>query len=88
MGIVSAALRRPFTVMVVILAIVLGAFLAIGGSLLLMKLYFHPGTNMARAMAETINYVNRSRAFMPPGAVSPIRRCAFSGRIHSDADHQ
>jgi multidrug efflux pump subunit AcrB len=33
----------------------------------LMKLYFHPGTNMAQAMAETINYVNRSRAFMPPG---------------------
>ena len=28
----------------------------------LMKLYFHPGTDMAQAMAETINYVNRSRA--------------------------
>jgi len=38
----------------------------------LMKLYFHPGTNMAQAMAETINYVNRSRAFMPPGTVSPF----------------
>ena len=37
----------------------------------LMKLYFHPGTNMAQAMAETINYVNRARAFMPPG---PSRR--------------
>src|SRR5262245_25202747 len=37
----------------------------------LMKLTFHPGTNMAQAMAETINYVNRSRAFMPPGTVSP-----------------
>src|SRR5215471_11837175 len=35
----------------------------------LMKLYFHPGTDMAQAMAETINYVNRSRAFMPPGTV-------------------
>ena len=33
----------------------------------LMQLYFHPGTNMAQAMAETINYVNRSQAFMPPG---------------------
>src|SRR5262245_13884260 len=33
----------------------------------LMKLFFHPGTNMAQAMAETIAYVNRSRAFMPPG---------------------
>lgn len=38
----------------------------------LMKLYFHPGTDMAQAMAETINYVNRSRAFMPPGTVSPF----------------
>jgi multidrug efflux pump subunit AcrB len=38
----------------------------------LMKLQFHPGTNMAQAMAETINYVNRSRAFMPPGTVSPF----------------
>jgi multidrug efflux pump subunit AcrB len=38
----------------------------------LMKLYFHPGTDMAQAMAETIQYVNRSRAFMPPGTVPPF----------------
>ncbi|WP_422923810.1 efflux RND transporter permease subunit [Singulisphaera sp. PoT] len=38
----------------------------------LMKLFFHPGTNMAQAMAETIGYVTRSRAFMPPGTVSPF----------------
>src|SRR5262245_9110035 len=38
----------------------------------LMKLYFHPGTNMPQAMAETINYVNRSQAFMPAGTVSPF----------------
>jgi multidrug efflux pump subunit AcrB len=38
----------------------------------LMKLFFHPGTDMAQAMAETIAYVNRSRAFMPPGTVSPF----------------
>lgn len=38
----------------------------------LMKLVFHPGTNMAQAMAETINYVNRSRAMMPPGTVPPF----------------
>src|ERR1700686_1342659 len=38
----------------------------------LMKLYFHPGTDMAQAMAETISYVNRARAFMPPGTVSPF----------------
>src|SRR5437763_8846701 len=38
----------------------------------LMKLFFHPGTDMAQAMAETVNYVNRSRAFMPPGTVAPF----------------
>ena len=38
----------------------------------LMKLEFHPGTDMAQAMAETINYVNRSRAFMPTGTVPPF----------------
>jgi RND family efflux transporter MFP subunit len=38
----------------------------------LMKLFFHPGTDMAQAMAETINFVNRSRAFMPTGTVSPF----------------
>ena len=141
---IVAALRRPLTVMVLCAAVVLGAFLAVGGSVFeqlgwkypdglprgmevdifpslnlpiiyvcqpyggmdpaqmegfltnyyeyhflyvngihhvesrnvqgtaLMKLYFHPGTNMAQAMAETINYVNRSQAFMPPGTVSPF----------------
>src|SRR5665213_2654034 len=141
---IVAALRRPLTVMVLALAVALGAFLAVGGSTFeqlglpypqglpkgmdvdifpslnlpviyvcqpyggmdpaqmegfltnyyeyhflyisgihhvesrnvqgtaLMKLYVHPGTNMAQAMAETINYVNRSRAFMPPGTVSPF----------------
>jgi multidrug efflux pump subunit AcrB len=38
----------------------------------LMKLFFHPGTDMAQAIAETISYVTRSRAFMPPGTVSPF----------------
>src|SRR5271170_3284735 len=38
----------------------------------LMKLFFHPGTNMAQAMAETVQYVNRARAFMPPGTVGPF----------------
>src|SRR5919205_879670 len=37
-----------------------------------LKLFFHPGTDMAQAMAETIGYVTRSRAFMPPGTVSPF----------------
>jgi RND family efflux transporter MFP subunit len=121
------ALRRPYTVMVAVLAIVLGSalaamrmkidifpslnlpviyvaqpyggldpaqmeglitnyyeyhFLYISGihhvesrsvqGAALMKLYFHPGIDMAQAMAETVQYVNRSRAFMPPGTVGPF----------------
>src|SRR5512135_2331023 len=38
----------------------------------LMKLVFHEGTDMAQAMAETVGYVNRARAFMPPGTVPPF----------------
>lgn len=144
MRLVLFALSRPLTVIVVIVAIALGAFLAVGNSvceqlgipyppglprgmevdifpslnlpviyvcqpyggmdpaqmegfitnyyeyhflyisgihhvesrnvqgMALMKLYFHPGTDMAQAMAETINYINRSQAFMPPGTVSPF----------------
>ena len=121
------ALRRPMTVMVLVVAVALGSVLAVtrmpidifpnlnlpvvyvcqpyGGmdpaqmeglltnyyeyhflyingihhvesrniqGMALMKLYFHPGTNMAQAMAEVIGYVTRSRAFMPPGTVSPF----------------
>jgi len=38
----------------------------------LMKLVFHTGTDMSQAMAEVVGYVNRARAFMPPGAVPPF----------------
>jgi multidrug efflux pump subunit AcrB len=38
----------------------------------LIKLQFHPGTDMARALAETVSNANRSRAFMPPGTVPPF----------------
>jgi multidrug efflux pump subunit AcrB len=38
----------------------------------LMKLIFHEGTDMASAMAETVGYVDRARAFMPPGTVPPF----------------
>src|SRR5256886_5978611 len=38
----------------------------------LLKLTFHPGTDMSQALAQTISYVNRARAFMPPGTVSPF----------------
>jgi multidrug efflux pump subunit AcrB len=121
------ALRRPLTVMVIVVAVALGSALAVyrmpidifpnlnlpviyvaqpyGGmdpgqmeglltnyyeyhflyingihhvesrniqGVALMKLFFHPGTDMAQAMAETIGYITRSRAFMPPGTVSPF----------------
>jgi multidrug efflux pump subunit AcrB len=38
----------------------------------IMKLQFHPGTDMSQAMSETVAHVNRSRAFMPPGTVAPF----------------
>src|SRR2546422_957943 len=38
----------------------------------LLKLVFHPGTDMSQAMAQVVGYVNRSRAFMPVGAVPPF----------------
>src|SRR5580704_7257878 len=38
----------------------------------LMKLVFHEGTDMSQAMSETVGYVNRARAFMPPGTVPPF----------------
>ncbi len=38
----------------------------------IMKLQFHPGTDMSQALSETIGYVNRARAFMPPGTVPPF----------------
>ncbi len=38
----------------------------------LLKLFFHEGTDMAQAVAETVAQVNRSRAFMPPGTVPPF----------------
>ncbi len=44
---------------------------SIQGSALL-RLNFHPGTDMSEALAQTISYVNRAHAFMPPGTVSPF----------------
>ena len=37
-----------------------------------MKLQFHPGTDMSAALAETVAYVNRARAFMPAGTPGPF----------------
>ena len=38
----------------------------------LIKVYFHPGTDMGQAMAELVAAVNRSRFMMPPGTVPPF----------------
>ncbi|HVV70480.1 MAG TPA: efflux RND transporter permease subunit, partial [Verrucomicrobiae bacterium] len=38
----------------------------------IIKLQFHPGTDMSQAMSETVAYVNRARSFMPPGTVPPF----------------
>src|SRR5436305_7318835 len=136
MNLVVPALRRPFTVLVALVAVVMGALFGIGrmprdvfpdlgvpviyvaqpyggvdpaqmegfltyyyeyhflyitgiehvesksiqGSALV-KLQFHPGTDMAQAMAETISYVNRARAFMPAGTVPPFLLRFDSGSV-------
>ncbi len=65
----------------------------------LMKLVFHEGTNMAQAMAETVGYVNRARAFMPPGTVPPfitrfdagsvaVGQLVFSSETHTQGELQ
>src|SRR5437899_1628756 len=38
----------------------------------IIKLQFYPGTDMSQALSETVSYVNRARAFMPPGTVPPF----------------
>jgi multidrug efflux pump subunit AcrB len=38
----------------------------------LIKLNFHEGTDMGQATGEVIAMVNRARAFMPPGTISPF----------------
>src|SRR4029453_8097867 len=42
----------------------------------LVALFFHPGTDMSQALAQVVSYVERARAFMPPGTVAPfVGRC-------------
>ncbi len=38
----------------------------------LVKIFFHPGTDMSQALSQVVSYVERSRAFMPPGTVAPF----------------
>src|SRR5712672_531987 len=65
----------------------------------IMKLQFYPGTDMNQAMAETVGYVNRARAFMPPGTVPPfitrfdagsvpVGQLTFIGRDRTQAEIQ
>src|SRR6202140_799462 len=65
----------------------------------LMKLVFHEGTDMASAMAETVGYVDRARAFMPPGTVPPfvtrfdagsvaVGQLVFSSEAHTQGELQ
>src|ERR1017187_1013074 len=65
----------------------------------LMKLVFKEGTDMAQAAAETVGYVNRARAFMPPGTVPPfitrfdagsvaVGQLVFSSATHTQGELQ
>src|SRR5450755_1675347 len=65
----------------------------------LLKLVFHEGTDMNQVMAETVGYVNRARAFMPPGTVPPfitrfdagsvaVGQLVFDSTTHSRAELQ
>src|SRR4026207_1185109 len=47
----------------------------------IMKLQFYPGTDMNQAMAETVGYVNRARAFMPAGTVPPFATRFDAGSV-------
>ena len=154
MFLVLAALRRPITVLVLVLAIVLGAALAVrsapvdifpslgvpvvyvvqpyGGmsptqmegqlvtyyeyhflyilgiehiesysiqGIAMLKLYFHPGTDIAQAMAQVTAMTFRATAFMPPGTLPafivrydagsiPTAQLVFSSETRGDAEIQ
>src|SRR5437667_6799249 len=154
MWFVLKALRRPITVLVAVIAIVLSAGLAIrtapvdifpdlgvpviyvvqpyGGmspaqmegqvvgyyeyhflyiagiehiesasiqGMAMLKLYFHPGTNIAQAMAQVTAMAFRSTSFMPPGTLPPfimrfdagsipVGQLVFSSEARNEAEIQ
>src|SRR5581483_3488069 len=47
----------------------------------IMKLQFHPGTDMSAAMSEVVAYVNRARAFMPAGTPGPFMMRFDAGSV-------
>src|SRR5437870_6228916 len=154
MNLVQVAMRRPLTVIVLVVGLMVGALLAVGAmprdilptlgiptiyvaqpyggmdpsqmegyltyyyeyhflyitglehveskniqGVALMKLVFHPETDMSQAMAEVVGYVNRARAFMPVGAVPPfitrfdagsvpVAQLVFSSTAHTPGEMQ
>src|SRR2546427_2303708 len=127
MNLIQPAMRRPLTIVVAVIAVAVGALLAVGAmprdilptlgiptiyvaqpyggmdpaqmegyltyyyeyhflyitgiehvesksiqGASIIKLQSQPGTDMSQAMSETVAYVNRARAFMPPGTVPPF----------------
>src|SRR5439155_21423381 len=65
----------------------------------MLKLYFHPGTDIAQAMAQVTAMTFRSTAFMPPGTLPafivrfdagsiPVGQLVFSSDRRSDAEIQ
>ena len=51
----------------------------------LMKLTFHPGTDIPRPWPRRHGYVNRSRAFMPPGTPCRPSLCASTPEVPRSA---
>lgn len=41
-------------------------------NLSMMKVYFHPGTNMSEALSTCVAMVSRARTLMPPGTLEPF----------------
>lgn len=41
-------------------------------NLSLIKIFFHPGTNMSEALSTTVAMVDRARSLMPPGTLEPF----------------
>src|SRR5437773_11144488 len=65
----------------------------------MLKLYFHPGTDIAQAMAQVTAMTFRATAFMPPGTLPafivrydagsiPVGQLVFSSDRRSDAEIQ
>src|SRR6266481_6419543 len=127
MFLVIRALRRPITVMVAVLAIMLSAGIAVRRApvdifpslgvpvlyvpgiehiesqsiqgMAMLKLYFHPGTDIAQSMAQVTAMTFRATAFMPPGTLPafivrydagsiPAGQLVFSSDRRNDSEIQ